>query len=143
MPVHRLRPTSPTGALTSVSSRLRTVSPTGRPSKALPLTPTPRLRPGYAKTLLAALLRLAQPEPTGTNRPGTPAQKGPENERKKQGKALKSNHDTRDHTLSPAGTVLCNHPDTNSIVGADIFLYSIVGVVNSHIVRPPHASRHR
>ena len=35
------------------------------------------------------------------------------------------------------GIVLCNHPDTNSIVGADIFLYSIVGAINSHTVRPP------
>ena len=35
------------------------------------------------------------------------------------------------------GTVLCNRPDTNSIVGADISLYSIVGAINSHTVRPP------
>ena len=34
-------------------------------------------------------------------------------------------------------TVLYNHPDTNSIVGADISFYSIVGAVNSHMVRPP------
>ena len=30
-----------------------------------------------------------------------------------------------------------NRPDTNSVVGADIFLYSIVGSINSHTVRPP------
>ena len=35
------------------------------------------------------------------------------------------------------GIVLCNRPDTNSIVGTDIFLYSIVGTVNSHTIRPP------
>ena len=82
-PVFRLRTTSPTGVLTSVSSRLWTVSPTGRPGKALPPTPTPHLRPGYAKTLLTALLRPAQLEPTGTNRPGTPSWKGPGNEWRK------------------------------------------------------------
>ena len=38
---------------------------------------------------------------------------------------------------TPAGTVLCNRPDTNSIVSADIFLYSIVGAVNSYTLRPP------
>ena len=30
-------------------------------------------------------------------------------------------------------TVLCNHPDTNSIVGTDIFLYSIVGAVKTPV----------
>ena len=35
------------------------------------------------------------------------------------------------------GTVLCNRPNINSIVGADIYLYSVGGVVNSHTVRPP------
>ena len=44
---------------------------------------------------------------------------------------------------TPKGTVLCNRPDTNSVAGADIFLYSIVGAINSHTVRPPHASGHR
>ena len=38
----------------------------------------------------------------------------------------------------PAGTVLRNHPDTNSVVGAEISPYSIVGVVNSRMVRLPH-----
>ena len=33
---------------------------------------------------------------------------------------------------TPAGTVLCNRPDTNSVVDADISRYSIVGAVNSH-----------
>ena len=30
------------------------------------------------------------------------------------------------------------HLTPNSVVGADIFLYSIVGAINSHTVRPPH-----
>ena len=33
-------------------------------------------------------------------------------------------------SCTPTGTVLYNHPDTNNIVGADIFLYSIVGAIN-------------
>ena len=32
-------------------------------------------------------------------------------------------------TWTPAGTVLHDRPDTNSIVGADICVYSIVGAV--------------
>ena len=51
--------------------------------KILLPTPTPRLRPGFAETLLAALLRPAQPEPTRAIRPGTPAQKEPEGVRRK------------------------------------------------------------
>ena len=38
---------------------------------------------------------------------------------------------------TPVEIVLCNLPDINSVVGADIFLYSIVGTINSHTVRPP------
>ena len=38
---------------------------------------------------------------------------------------------------TPAETILCNRPDTNSIVCADISLYSIMGAINSHTVRPP------
>ena len=38
---------------------------------------------------------------------------------------------------TPAGTVLCNRPNTNSIVGTNISLYSIVGAADSHTVRPP------
>ena len=100
MAVFQLRPTAPTGALASISSP----PPDGLSDRKAWPKHYFRLRPhiadrGYAKTLLTALLRLAQPEPTGTNRPGTPARKGPGNERRKQGKAHKSNHDTRDRTL--------------------------------------------
>ena len=53
----------------------------------------------------------------------------------------KASQGAQSQTMTP-GTipciVLCNHPDTNSIVGADISFYSIVGAVNSHTVRPPH-----
>ena len=34
--------------------------------------------------------------------------------------------------------MICNRPNTNSIIDADIYLYSVVGAVNSHTVRPPH-----
>jgi hypothetical protein len=39
---------------------------------------------------------------------------------------------------TPAGTVLYNHHNTNSIVGADIFLYSIVGAVKLPYGKAPH-----
>ena len=39
---------------------------------------------------------------------------------------------------TPAEMVLCNLPDTNNVVGVDIFSYSIVGVINSDTVRLPH-----
>ena len=39
----------------------------------------------------------------------------------------------------PAGTVLHNRPDTNSIVGADIYPYSIVGAVETPVrQKAPH-----
>ena len=39
---------------------------------------------------------------------------------------------------TPAGTVLCNHPDTNSFVGADISLCSIVGAVKLPYGKAPY-----
>ena len=39
---------------------------------------------------------------------------------------------------TPIEILFCNLPDTNSVAGTDIFLYSIVGAINSHTVRPPH-----
>ena len=60
-PYFRLRPrVSPTGVCKSPTSDSDHAS----------------LRPGYVRTLLIALLRLAQPKPTGAIRPGTPARKG-------------------------------------------------------------------
>ena len=41
----------------------------------------------------------------------------------------KSNRDTRTIPCMPVGAVLHNHPDTNSIVGTDICVYSIVGTM--------------
>jgi len=91
--------TSPTGAPVSVTSPppddlsdRKAWQSTTSDSDSDPTSPT-----GTHKN--PALLRLGQPELTGTNRQGTPTQKGPRNERRKQGKAHKSNHDTRDHTL--------------------------------------------
>ena len=43
--------------------------------------------------------------------------------------AHKSNHDTGTIPCTPAGTVLHNRSDANSIVDADICAYSIVGAI--------------
>ena len=94
-------------------------------AKALPPTPTHVSDRGCAKPLLMALLRLARSEPTGTNRPGTPARKILGNERRKQGRAHKSNLNTGDHTLYTYRNSTLQPPwhnsDPNSVVGADIF----------------------
>ena len=52
---------------------LRTASPTGRPSQTPLPTSTHFSNREHAETLLIAPLRLAQSEPTRTNRPGMPA----------------------------------------------------------------------
>ena len=45
---------------------------------------------------------------------------------------------------TPTEIALYNLPDTNSIVGADIFLYSIVGAIKLLYGKaPPHASGHQ
>ena len=111
--------------------------------KALLPTPTPHRRPGGTETLLTALLRLARSEPTGAIRPGTLARKEPgANGESKLGR-ISQTMISGTIPCTPAGTVLCNRPNTNSIVGADIYLYSVVGAVNSHMLRPPRASGHR
>ena len=128
-----LQPTYPTGALDSGSSRLRTASPIGRPAPSPTSDTDPAsLRLGLVGTLLTTLLRPAHSEPTGAIRPGAPRSEGTRR-RVEKGKArlTSQNHYTRDHTLH--GTVLCSHPDTNSIVGVDISLYSIVGVAKTPI----------
>ena len=91
-------PLQPECSLRSQVTTRCPLQPEGLTEAPLP-TLTLRLQPGYAKTLIAALLRLAELEPTRTNRSGTPAQKGSDNGWRKQGKVHKSNHDTRDHTL--------------------------------------------
>ena len=60
------------------SVRAPAASPIGRPAPSPTSDSDPAsLRPGYVRTLLAALLRPAQPKPTRVIRPGTPARKGP------------------------------------------------------------------
>ena len=78
-------------------------------------------------SLLTTLLRLARPGPTGAIQPGTPARKGPGSEQRRQGTSQTMILGTIPCT--PARTVLHDHPNTNSIVGADICVYSIVGAV--------------
>ena len=133
-----LRPTSPTGALASDISRLRAVSPIGRPGPKRCFLLRPHVSDrGPVGSLLTALLRLARLGPTGGAR-----SEGTRGERRRQ--RTKSNHDTGTIPCMPAGTVLLNRPDTNSIVGADICVYSIVGTVGSHTTKSPlHVSRHR
>ena len=134
MPARRqLRPTSSTGALDSGFSRLRTASPIRRPTSSPTSNFDPTsLRPELVGTLLTALLRPAHSEPTGAIRSGTPRSVGTRR-RAEKGKArlTSQNHCTRDHTLH--GTVLCSHPNINSVVGADISLYSIVGAAKTPI----------
>ena len=48
---------------------------------------------------------------------------------KRRRQCTKSNLDTGTIPCTPAGTVLLNRPNTNSIVGTDICVYSIVGAV--------------
>jgi len=48
---------------------------------------------------------------------------------KQRRQCTKSNHDTGTIPCTPTGTVLLNCPDTNSIVGADVCVYSIVGAI--------------
>ena len=48
---------------------------------------------------------------------------------KRRRQCTKSNHDTGTISCTPAGTVLLNRHDTNSIVGTDICVYSIVGAI--------------
>ena len=51
--------------------------------------------------------------------------------------AHESNHGTGTIPCTPVGTVFHNHPNTNSIVGADIYPYSIVGAVGLPYGRKP------
>ena len=83
-------------------------------------------------TLLTALLRPAHSEPTGAIRSGAPRSEGT-GRRAEKGKArlTSQNHCIRDHTLHE--TVLYSHPDTNSIVGANISPYTIVGAAKTPI----------
>ena len=74
-------------------AHLRTASPTGKPGQSTTSDSDPTSPTGVCKD------PAHYSSSTGTNQPGTPARKGPGNERRKQGRAHKSNHDTRDRTL--------------------------------------------
>ena len=55
----------------------------------------------------------------------------------KEGKTGLTSQTTAPGTI-PCGTVLYNRPATNSIVGADSYIYNIVGAgQNTRVVRPP------
>ena len=126
-PAHQLlHPTSPTRALASGTGRLQAVSQIGRPDpkRCFLLRPRvsdrgPRRKPAYRSS------------PTGAARTdwghttGDARSKGTRGERGRQ--CTKSNHDTGTIPCTPVETVLLNRPDTNSIVGADICVYSTVG----------------
>ena len=124
-------PLRPEGSLRS-PARLRMASPTERPdqnttSDSDPTSSTGDRRNPAHRSSPTGALRADWNHPTGDARSvGT-------KRRAEKGKArlTSQNHCTRDHTLH--GTVLCSYPDTNSIVGADISLYSIVGATKTPI----------
>ena len=99
-PAHRLlRPTSPTGALASNSSRLRTASSIGRPgpnttSDSDPTSSTGVRRNPAHRSSPTSATRAVWGHPTGDAR-----SEGARDKWRKQARARKSNHDTRDHTL--------------------------------------------
>ena len=96
------------------------------PKMLLP-TPTPRLRPGTHRkpayrSSLTGTARTNWGHPTGDAH-----SEGTRGERRRQ--RTKSNHDTRTIPCTPTEIVLHDRPDTNSIVGANICVYSIVGAI--------------
>ena len=153
------RSTTSSAHLSDRSARLgRWPPPGGLPDrkawpKTLLPTPTPRLRP---ETRRKPAYRSS---PTGTastdwsHPTGDSHSEGTRGERRKQ--RTKSKYGTRTIPCTAAGIVLHNRPNTNSmggtdicvysIVGADIYVYSIIGVVGALIRQkgPPHASGHR
>ena len=105
------------------------------PKTLLP-TPTPRLR------LEARRKPAYRSSPTGTastdwsHPTGDSSSEGTRGERRKQ--RTKSKHGTGTIPCTPAETVLHDHPDTSSIVGINICVYSIAGVVGlPYGKRPP------
>ena len=137
MPARRLWPTSPTGALTSVfSASGRSQRPEGLAKHYHRLRPhvsDQSMQRPYS-LLFSDWRNQSRLGPTGRGRPP-----GRDQGTNGESKARRSSQ-----TMIPGRVpcthveiVFCNLPDTNSIVGTDIFLYSIVGAVNSHTVRPP------
>ena len=115
------------------SARFGHRPPPGGPSdrkawpKMLVPTPTLRLRPGTRRK------PAYRSSPTGVARAdwshpiGDARSEGTRGEWRRQ--RTKSNHDTRTIPCTPAEIVLHDCPNTSSIVGADICVYSIVGAV--------------
>ena len=133
-PAHRLlRPTSLTGALALDSSRLWTTTLIGRPgpsaaSDSDPASPTEVRRNPAHRSSPTSTTRADWGHPTGDaarKEPGTNGESEPG----------RTSQTTIPGTIPcmPAGAVLCNRPNTNSIVGADIFLYSIVGAIKTPV----------
>ena len=130
---HRLlRPTPPIGAFDS------TPAATGWPlqSEGLPQNTTSNSdpasltedhrNPAHRSSPIGAL-RVDWSHPTGDARSVGTRRRA----EKSKARLTSQNHCIRDHTLH--GTVLCRHPNTNSIVGTDISLYSIVGAAKTPI----------
>ena len=95
-----------------------------------PPTLTPRLRPGFIENLAHRYSPTGMPEPTRAIRPGTPAREEPEGVRRKarRGSQVKPRHQGP-YPMEQYFTTALPH---NSIIGADICLYSIVGVGQKH-----------
>ena len=153
------RSTTSSAHLSDRSARLGRRPPPGRLSdrkawpKTLLPTPTPRFRP---ETHRKPAYRSS---PTGTastdwsHSTRDSHSEGTRGERRKQ--RTKSKHGTGTIPCTPAGTVLHNRPDTSSmkgsdicvysIVGTNIYVYNIVGTVGAPIRQkgPPHAFGHQ
>ena len=139
----RLGRRPPPGGLSDRKAWPKTLLPTLTPR----LRPETRRKPAY-RSSPTGTVSTDWSHPTGDSR-----SEGTRGERRKQ--RIKSKHGTRTIPCMHAGTVLHNRPDTNSmggtdicvysIVGADIYVYSIVGAVGAPVQQkgPPYASGHR
>ena len=140
MPAHGLlRPTSLTRALASDSSHLRTASPIGRPGPKYYFRLRPRVSDRGAQKPCSPLFSDWHDQSRlGLSDRGRPLGKdqGTNGESKPGRTSQTKIPGTIPYT--PTGIVLCNRPNTNSIIGIDIFLYSIVGVVKLPYGKAPH-----
>ena len=153
------RSTTSSAHLSDRSTRLGRRSPPGGlpdrkawPKTLLP-TPTPRLRPDARRKPAYCSSPTGAASTDWSHPTGDSHSEGTRGERRKQ--RTKSKHGTRTIPCMPAGTVLHNRPNTNSmggtdicdysIVGANIYVYSIIGAAGAPIRQkgPPHASGHR
>ena len=126
------RPLSDSGPLSDRSAHFGLHPASGhslRPeglAKALLPTLTPRLRPGTQKPCSLLFFDWHNQSRLGPTDRGS--------------KVRRTSQTSIPGTIpcTPVEIVLCNLPDTNNVVDADIFPYSIVGAINSHMVRLPH-----